>query len=77
MLFNSLVFAAFLPVVLALYYGLRHRGQNWMLLAASYLFYGCWDERFLFLMICSTAFSVVSASGSSCYRVSRFPEDLR
>jgi len=59
-LFNSLAFAAFLPVVLALYYCLSHRRQNWMLLAASYVFYGWWDERFLFLMICSTAFDFLA-----------------
>lgn len=60
MLFNSLAYAAFLPAVLALYYCLSLRGQNRMLLAASYLFYGWWDERFLFLMMCSTAFDYLA-----------------
>lgn len=54
MLFNSLTFAVFLPVVYILYRVLRFRGQNLMLLGASYLFYGWWDWRFLFLMILST-----------------------
>ncbi|MBN8814154.1 MAG: MBOAT family protein [Sphingomonas sp.] len=54
MLFNSLTFAVFLPVVYALYRVLPFRAQNYMLLAASYLFYGWWDWRFLFLMIVST-----------------------
>ncbi len=54
MLFNSLTFAVFLPIVYLLYRGLPFRGQNLMLLAASYLFYGWWDWRFLFLMIVST-----------------------
>ena len=54
MLFNSLTFAIFLPIVYALYRILPFRGQNLMLLAASYLFYGWWDWRFLFLMIIST-----------------------
>lgn len=54
MLFNSLTYAAFLPVVYLLYRLLPFRGQNLMLLAASYLFYGWWDWRFLFLMIVST-----------------------
>jgi D-alanyl-lipoteichoic acid acyltransferase DltB (MBOAT superfamily) len=54
MLFNSLTFAIFLPIVYALYRVLPFRGQNLMLLAASYVFYGWWDWRFLFLMIVST-----------------------
>jgi D-alanyl-lipoteichoic acid acyltransferase DltB (MBOAT superfamily) len=33
---------------------LPHRGQNWLLLAASYYFYGSWDWRFLSLLIGST-----------------------
>jgi D-alanyl-lipoteichoic acid acyltransferase DltB (MBOAT superfamily) len=55
MLFNSLEFLVFLAVVYALYRALAFRWQNWMLLVASYLFYGWWDWRFLFLMILSTS----------------------
>ena len=53
MLFNSLVFAAFLPVVFALYWALRHRlrAQNGVVVAASFLFYGWWDPRFLLLLV--------------------------
>ena len=54
MQFNSIHFLLFVPAVLALYAMLRHRGQNRMLLAASYVFYGWWDERFLFLIVLST-----------------------
>ena len=55
MLFNSLEFLVFLAVVYALYRVLPFRSQNIMLLAASYLFYGWWDWRFLFLMIATTS----------------------
>lgn len=55
MLFNSLEFLVFLAVVYALYRALAFRWQNWMLLVASYIFYGWWDWRFLFLMILSTS----------------------
>ena len=55
MLFNSLEFLVFLAVVYALYRVLSFRSQNIMLLAASYLFYGWWDWRFLFLMILTTS----------------------
>jgi D-alanyl-lipoteichoic acid acyltransferase DltB (MBOAT superfamily) len=55
MLFNSLQFAVFFAVVYGLYLVLDHRRQNWLLLAASVVFYGSWDWRFLFLLLASTA----------------------
>jgi alginate O-acetyltransferase complex protein AlgI len=58
MLFNSLGFAIFLPVVFAAYWLLSKKNlsyQNLLLLACSYFFYACWDWRFLFLLIFSTA----------------------
>lgn len=57
MLFNSIDFAVFLPVVFALYWALKPAGigwQNLLLVAASYLFYGWWDWRFLGLILIST-----------------------
>jgi alginate O-acetyltransferase complex protein AlgI len=54
MLFNSLHFVWFFIVVYAAYRLLRHRGQNWLLLAASYYFYAAWDWRFLGLLLAST-----------------------
>lgn len=54
MIFNSYEYVLFLPVVLGLYWLLRHRRQNQLLLVASYLFYGAWDYRFLGLMAAST-----------------------
>ena len=55
MLFNSLEFVLFLPVVLVVYYLLPHRGQNWFLLAASCVFYAAWDWRFLAPLLFSTS----------------------
>lgn len=57
MLFNSLSFALFLPVVFLLYWFVTAKNlrlQNLWLVAASYFFYACWDWRFLFLLIFST-----------------------
>ncbi len=54
MLFNSWLFPPFLVLVLALYRVLSLRGQNVMLLLASYVFYACWDWRFLGLLLLST-----------------------
>lgn len=56
MVFNSLTFLIFLGIVLLLYYRLGHRGQNWMLIAASYVFYGWWDYRFVALLLFTTFF---------------------
>ena len=69
MTFNSLQYAVFLPVVLVLYWAVRHRAQNALLLVASYLFYGAWDWRFLGLLVFS---SVVDFSiGRSLGRAER------
>lgn len=57
MLFNSLQFLVFLPVVFVLYWFVTNKSlklQNILLLAASYFFYACWDYRFLFLLMFST-----------------------
>lgn len=57
MLFNSLDFAVFLPVVFILYWSVVNknlRGQNALIILASYVFYGWWDWRFLALILFST-----------------------
>ncbi|NLR59128.1 MBOAT family protein [Chitinophaga polysaccharea] len=57
MLFNSINFVIFLPIVLALYWFVTNKSlklQNALLLVSSYFFYACWDYRFLFLLIFST-----------------------
>lgn len=57
MLFNSLDFAIFLPIVFLLYWFVANKNlklQNFLIVVASYLFYGCWDWRFLSLILFST-----------------------
>ncbi|KAA1246931.1 MBOAT family protein [Aquimarina sp. RZ0] len=57
MLFNSLDFFIFLPITFILYWCLFNKQlklQNTFVLGASYLFYGMWDWRFLFLIFAST-----------------------
>jgi len=54
MLFDSAAYILFLILVVVLYWRLPFRKQNYLLLAASYFFYGWWDWRFLFLMAGST-----------------------
>jgi alginate O-acetyltransferase complex protein AlgI len=54
MLFNSPEFIAFFLFVYGCYLLLPFRLQNYALLLASYVFYGWWDIRFLFLIALST-----------------------
>ena len=56
MLFNSIDFAYFLPIVLLLFWLLSKnlKAQNLVLLLASYVFYGWWDWRFLSLIALSS-----------------------
>lgn len=57
MLFNTLEFFIFLPIVFGLYWFVFQKNyifQNYLVLAASYFFYACWDYRFLFLLVFST-----------------------
>jgi alginate O-acetyltransferase complex protein AlgI len=57
MLFNSLEFALFLPIVFLLYWFIFNKSikiQNFFLLVASYVFYGWWDYRFLSMMAFTT-----------------------
>ena len=62
MLFNSIEFLVFLPIVFAFYWLLHKqlRWQNAFVVAASYLFYGWWDWRFLMLI----AFTTLCSYGS-------------
>src|SRR6516225_7559035 len=54
MFFDTPVYAFFLALVVFVYWRLGWRSQNRMLLAASYVFYGWWDVRFLALIAIST-----------------------
>ena len=57
MFFNSLDFAIFLPIVFILYWFVCNNNlklQNFLIVAASYVFYAWWDWRFLFLILFST-----------------------
>ncbi len=57
MLFNSIDFAIFLPIVFLLYWFVANKNlkfQNFLIVVASYIFYGWWDWRFLSLILFST-----------------------
>lgn len=62
MLFNSLEFIIFLPIVFLLYWFVfrQRKLQNLFIVIASYVFYGWWDWRFLFLIAITSACSFIS-----------------
>ena len=69
LIFNSLQFVGFFAVVFALVWlvvrlgGARVAPRNACILAASYVFYGTWDWRFLALIWVSTAVDYACAIG--------------
>jgi D-alanyl-lipoteichoic acid acyltransferase DltB (MBOAT superfamily) len=57
MLFNSIDFAIFLPIVFIIYWFVANKNntvQNIFIVVASYFFYACWDWRFTVLILLST-----------------------
>ncbi|GAB2872876.1 MBOAT family O-acyltransferase [Hymenobacter ruber] len=68
MLFNSLHFLVFFPVVVGLYYGLPPRWRNTLLLLASYYFYMSWRAVYALLLLATTLLDYYSG-----YRMSQLP----
>jgi alginate O-acetyltransferase complex protein AlgI len=62
MLFNSIEFLIFLPIVFTLYWAMakHYHWQNLLVVVVSYLFYGWWDWRFLLLIAFTTLCSYLS-----------------
>ena len=54
MLFNTIDFIVFLPIVVFIYYLLPQKGRWILLLLASYFFYGSWKLNYLAFIIIST-----------------------
>lgn len=68
MLFNSIDFAIFLPIVYLLYWFVFNREirlRNVFLLVVSYIFYAFWDWRFLSLILISSLMDYFLALGIS------------
>ena len=71
MLFNSVIFFIFLPIVFAIYWSLKKHlaFQNAFLVLASYVFYGWWDCRFLGLIVFSTVLDFLLAQNMNKERL--------
>lgn len=57
MLFNSLQFVIFFPIVVLIYFFIPKRMRYIWLLAASYFFYMCWNPKYVLLLLFSTGIS--------------------
>ncbi|MBD5459303.1 MAG: MBOAT family protein [Lachnospiraceae bacterium] len=60
MLFNSMEFLIFFPVVLIVYFILPEKIKQFWLLIASYYFYMCWNAKYIFLIFFSTVITYSS-----------------
>lgn len=61
MLFNSLNFLIFFPIVMAIYLIIPKKARYFWLLAASYYFYMCWNPKYVLLLFGSTVITYVSS----------------
>ncbi len=60
MLFNSLEFLIFFPIVTLIYFLIPHKVRYIWLLFASYFFYMCWNPKYALLMGTSTVITYLS-----------------
>lgn len=59
MLFNSLQFIIFLPIVILMYFAMPKRLKNIWLLIASYYFYMSWNAKYAILIFTSTVITYI------------------
>lgn len=74
MLFNSLAFLLFFPIVCALYYAIpsaRVKERNLLLLMASYYFYMNWEPVYAILLLMSTIITYFAAFGMGYFKDKR------
>lgn len=69
MLFNTIDFAIFLPLVVLIYYLIPHKFRWIFLLAASYFFYMSWRVEYILLIVASTLVDYFSG-----IRMERLPD---
>ncbi len=61
MLFNSLTYGVFLPIVFVIYWLLPHKFRWIFLLISSYYFYMCWNPKYVLLILTTTVVSYLAA----------------
>lgn len=73
MLFNSYNFLIFFPIVTLIYFLIPQRIRYIWLLIASYYFYMCWNAKYVFILLFSTA--ITYASGLLITRANKCKEE--
>lgn len=68
MLFNSLHFLIFFPIVFFLYYWVPTKYRWCLLLISSYYFYMCWRPQYIILILISTAIDYFASLEMEKYR---------
>lgn len=68
MLFNSLHFLLFFPIVTGIYFAIPQKKKHLWLLAASYYFYMCWNPKYALLMLASTLITYLSGLAIDRFR---------
>ena len=71
MLFNSIHFVVFFPLVVLFFFILPHRFRWFLLLTASYYFYMCWKPVYILLIVLSTLIDYLAALGMHSYRAKK------
>ena len=77
MLFNSLEFFIFFPIVVLLYHCMPRRLKNIWLLICSYYFYMCWNAKYVLLLLFSTVITYCSGLGMEWVRHRAFSEEQK
>ena len=70
MLFNSIAFLLFFPIVCVIYFSIPPqmiRARNLLLLIASYYFYMNWQPAYALLLLTSTFVTYIAALGIGCF----------
>ncbi len=73
MLFNSVQFLVFLPIVALLYYLMPRKARSTWLLVVSYYFYMCWNPKYAVLIAISTVVTYLSGIGIETLR-EKYPD---
>ena len=61
MLFNSIQFLFFFPIVILIYFCIPQKLKIYWLLAASYYFYMCWNVKYIVLLLTSTVITYAAS----------------
>lgn len=66
MLFNSMQFLIFFPIVVGVCHMIPRRFKNLWLLFVSYYFYMCWNAKYVLLLLFSTVITYASGLLLEC-----------